>query len=111
MDQKPGIDASRYGSGLSSVRRQRWYLWGLIIVYLPATLTTLQLTQSYKATGAVFLIWLFLLCVAVTLAAIVKCPQCGNSFHMYDSTLHFPRRCRHCGLHIRADKNSEVNAI
>jgi uncharacterized protein (DUF983 family) len=40
----------------------------------------------------------------VALTAIAKCPQCGNNFHMYNSSLHYPRKCRHCGLHLNADK-------
>jgi hypothetical protein len=98
------MDASLYGPGLGTIRRRRLYLWCLILIYLPATVATLQQTQSYKATGFVFLVWLILLCIVVALTAIAKCPQCGNNFHMYNSDLHYPRKCRHCGLHLCADK-------
>ena len=104
MDLKQSVDTSIFGPGLGIIRRRRWYLWCLILVYLPATVTTLQRTQSLQATGFVFLIWLVLLCIAVALTAIAKCPQCGNNFHMYNSSLHYPRKCRHCGLHLNADK-------
>ena len=89
---------------LAIIRRRRWYLWGLILIYMPVSVTTLQLTQSYKATGIVFLLWVISLCIAVTLTAIVKCPRCGNNFHMRNSTLSYHRKCSHCGLHICADK-------
>lgn len=93
------------GQELGKIRRRRLFLLGVILVYLPATLATLNLTQSVTATGAVFVVWFIFLCVAVTLTAIIKCPQCQNYFHMRNSTLRYSRKCSHCGLHIHADKN------
>lgn len=93
------------GQELGKIRRRRLFLLGVILVYLPATLATLNLTQSVRATGAVFVVWFIFLCVAVTLTAIIKCPQCQNYFHMRNSTLRYSRKCSHCGLHIHADKN------
>jgi hypothetical protein len=93
-----------YKPMLSIIRRRRWYLWGLILVYMPVSVKTLELTQSYRATGVVLLLWLIVLCIVVTLTAIAKCPRCGNNFHMRNSALSYFRRCRHCGLHICEDK-------
>jgi hypothetical protein len=95
-----------YKPMLAIIRRRRWYLWGLILVYMPVSVNTLQLTQSYKATGILLVIWFILLCIVVTLTAIVKCPRCGNTFHMRDSTLSYSRKCRHCGLHVCEDKHA-----
>jgi len=89
---------------LAIIRRRRWYLWGLILIYIPAALTTLQFTQSYRLIGMLFSIWLILLCAAVTLVACAKCPGCGNRFHMRDSSLSFLRKCSHCGIHLKDDK-------
>lgn len=99
-------DPTTFAQPLVIIRRRRWYLWGLILIYMPATVATLQLTQSYKATGIAVLIWIILLSIVVTLTAIVKCPRCGNNFHMRNSTLTYHRKCRYCGLHLCADKHS-----
>ena len=93
-----------YKPMLAKIRIRRWYLWGVILIYMPVSVTTLQLTQSYKATGILLLIWFILLCTVVTLSATAKCPRCGNNFHMRDSTLSYFRNCRHCGLHMCEDK-------
>ena len=106
MEQETSDNPSTYGAMLAIIRRRRWYLWGLILAYMPVSVETLQLTQSYKVTGIVFLVWFVLLCIVVVLTAIAKCPRCGNNFHMRNSTLTYFRKCRHCGLHIRADKDS-----
>jgi len=95
------------GPELGKIRRRRMFLLALILVYLPATLATLNLTHSVKATGAVFAVWFVLLCIAVTLTAVVRCPQCRNPFHMHDSSLRYSRKCSHCGLHIHADKTDQ----
>ncbi len=104
MEHDTSSSPIAYKPLLAVIRRRRWYLWALIIVYMPASVLTLQLTQSYKATGLVLLIWLILLCTVVTLTAIAKCPRCGDNFHMRNSTLSYFRKCRHCGLHLCADK-------
>lgn len=104
-------DQTNDGATLAIIRRRRWYLWGLILIYIPAALTTLQYTQSYRLIGILFSIWLLLLCTAVMLIACAKCPRCGNRFHMRDSSLSFLRKCSHCGLHIKEDqKESEFTS-
>lgn len=105
MEQDTSENLSTYGPMLAVIRRRRWYLWGLILVYMPVSVKTLQLTQSYKATGILLLIWVTLLCVVVTLTAIAKCPRCGNNYHMRNSSLSYFRKCRHCGLHLCSDKH------
>lgn len=93
-----------YKPMLAIIRRRRWYLWGLILAYMPVAVSILQATQSYRAFGIMFTLWLVLVCIAVTLTATAKCPRCGNSFHMRHSTLTYFRTCRHCALHLCADK-------
>ena len=100
MEQENLYNPSTYGTMLAMIRKRRWFLWGLILIYIPASVTTLQWTQSYKTIGGLFLIWLIMLCIAVGLMACSKCPRCGNNFHMRNSTLSFLRKCSHCGLHI-----------
>jgi small-conductance mechanosensitive channel len=106
VEQETYDNPSTYGAMLAIIRRRRWCLWGLILIYIPATVTTLQLTQSFKMTGIVFFIWFILLCIVATLIACSKCPRCGNNFHMRNATLSLFRKCRHCGLHILGDKKA-----
>jgi hypothetical protein len=106
MEQENSDNPSAYARMLAIIRRRRWYFWGLVLIYMPVSVMTLQLTQSYKATGMVIVIWVILLCIVVTLAAIAKCPRCGNNFHMRNSSISFLRKCRYCGLHLCADKHS-----
>jgi len=89
---------------LKIIRRRRLLLWGIILVYLPAMWITLQLTQSYHKTAIAFVIWVILLTIIATYAAMARCPACGNYFHMHGATLLYLRKCLHCGLHISADK-------
>ena len=93
-------------AGLSAIRKRRWYVWLVILVYFPSTWLTLELTQSYRSTAVVFAVWLFSLCMVMTLYAVVRCPQCRQYFHMRNATLSFARTCRHCGLHIKGDGNT-----
>jgi len=104
VEQDNFDNPTTHGALLAIIRRRRWYLWGLILIYMPASVTTLQLTQSYKQTGIVCLIWFILLCIAVALITCAKCPRCGNNFHMRDSALAFSRTCRHCGLPMCGDR-------
>lgn len=104
MDNDNSENPGNYGAMLAAVRRRRWYVWSLILGYLPATAIILKLSQSTKATGIFFLVWFISLIVAMALLAAAKCPRCGNSFHMANSTLSFFARCRHCGIHVSGDE-------
>lgn len=98
MEQDHSDDPTTHAVTLALIRRRRWYLWGLILIYLPASVTALQFTQSIRPLGLMFLIWLILLCVAVALVAAAKCPRCANTFHMRSAALSFSKKCCHCGL-------------
>ncbi|HEY3309136.1 MAG TPA: hypothetical protein VGJ93_11830 [Desulfuromonadaceae bacterium] len=86
------------------IRRRRWYFWLIIMVYLPATWSTLAYSHSYRITGIVFAIWFVLLCVIIVLLATAKCPSCGKYFHMRNASLSIYRSCRHCGLNLGTGK-------
>jgi hypothetical protein len=107
VEQEISDNPATHATMLAVIRKRRWFLWGLILVYIPASLAALQLTQSYKMLGILFLTWLILLCISVVLLASSKCPRCGNTFHMRNSALSFSRKCCHCGLHIRECKTEE----
>ena len=104
MEEKHPTDSAAFGAALKKVRKRRLYLWVVIIIYLPVMWTTLQLTQSYNKSAVAFVIWVILLCIAATVAALARCPGCGNYFHMHGMTLLFLRKCLHCGVHINGDK-------
>ncbi len=104
MAEEQPVSPVELGPGLKSIRKRRWFVWGIIIIYLPAMWTVLQLSGSFGATATAFVIWLILLCIIVTTAAVAKCPRCGNYFHMHGMTLLLVRKCLHCQLHVNADK-------
>lgn len=97
-------DPSLFRSGLAKIRRRRWFLWGVLIVYLPAMSTTQKITHSFQASLPVFFLWVLLLLFAMIYSALVKCPRCGKHFHVNGMTLLYLRRCLHCQLHLTADK-------
>lgn len=104
MDEKQPLNLPDFGPGLKKIRKRRLFLWGVILAYLPAMWTTLRLTESYKVTAAVFVVWIILLIIFTTVAACARCPKCGNYFHMHGMTLLILRKCLHCQLHINADR-------
>lgn len=85
---------------LVALRRRRWFLWTLILIYIPGTIVTLKLVSSMEQAGIFFALWFVLLIVATVLLATSRCPRCGNSFHMRNSSLSFLSKCRHCNFHI-----------
>ena len=106
MSEELTIDAAKFGPALRLIRRRRWYLWIVILAYLPAMWLTLKLMPLHKVLGSVFLVWFVLLFIAVLVSAVVRCPRCGNYFHMNGMTLLYLRKCLHCQLHINADRNT-----
>lgn len=91
---------------LAIARQRRRFFFGMVIGYLPISLTTLQFTDSYTWIGAVFVAWLVLLCISVVQMACCRCPRCGNYFYMRSSTLSFLARCCHCGLSAKELKGA-----
>lgn len=93
---------------MRTLRRRRWFLWGLIIAYLPAISLALELSGSDRITAMVFGVWILLVCVAVGLAAFAPCPRCGKPFHMHGFVPVYLRRCVHCELHVTAKGSDNV---
>ncbi len=108
MGEPIGGDPSAIGSGLRKVRKRRWFLWGLLLVYVPAIWLSLHLTHSDRITAVVFGVWLVVLIIAVFFVSTARCPRCGNYFHVYGMTPLYLRRCLHCKLHISADKKKPL---
>jgi len=104
LDEPEELDPHELSAGLKKIRRRRWFFWIMIMIYLPAMLVALQMPQSGQAVVTVFVAWILLLIVAVTLMALVRCPQCGNCFHMNGFLFRPVRKCFHCKLHLTADK-------
>ncbi|WP_305041665.1 hypothetical protein [Geoalkalibacter sp.] len=97
-------DFSQYALGMKALRRRRWFLFGLVLIYIPVMWLTLELSGSDRVAGMVFGVWILLVAVAVIFAAFAKCPRCGNFFHMQGFMPLYLRRCLHCELHVTADK-------
>ena len=100
-----GTDRYKIGMGLRSIRRRRKLLWGVILYYFPNIWVTLKLTHSTSMMALAFCIWFIILWNAVMLVAFAKCPRCGGSFHIKAFFPTYLHNCRHCGLHLLADKN------
>lgn len=97
-------DEAAIASGLRALRKRRWFLWGVILIYVPVIWLSLALTGSDRKTGYVFCVWLVFVCIAVFRAAFARCPRCGNTFHMHGFIPMYLRQCLHCQLHVCADK-------
>lgn len=104
MEEMEEISPQELKTGLKKIRRRRWFFWLTILAYLPAMLFALQSPQSGRAVVVTFVVWVLVLIVAVTLMALVRCPYCGNCFHMNGFFFRPVRQCFHCKLHISADK-------
>ena len=92
------------GPGLAKVRRARWFLWLVLIAYLPSMWTAQRITRSFQGALPVFFCWVLLLVLAAAVSGMARCPRCGKHFHVNGMALLYLRKCLHCQLHIRADK-------
>ncbi len=104
MDETEEFSPQELKPGLQKIRRRRWFFWITIMAYLPAMLVALRSSQPNQTVGIVFVVWILCLIIAVTLLALVRCPQCGNCFHMNGFLFRPVRKCFHCKLHLTADK-------
>ena len=106
MDAGSPLNPVELTTGLALIRRRRWYLWGAILIYLPALKLTMMLISSLQITLSVVGLWLLLSFALAFYAALARCPRCGNYFHMHGPTLLYLRKCLHCQLHLCADRQS-----
>lgn len=108
MSQEIDTDIAALGKGLTKVRNRRWILWATILIYMPGLLISLEMQASSGTLTKLFFLWVAVLCVAVGMATVVKCPRCDKSYHTNGPTFLPVRRCVHCGLHLNEDKTSRV---
>lgn len=100
----PIIDKAALAKGLKVVRRRRWYLWLIILAYMPLMMVAMKKLPSIKAVSGVFIFWFIVMFAIALFAAVARCPRCGNYFHVNGMTLLYLRKCLHCQLHLTADK-------
>jgi hypothetical protein len=98
------VEASNIGSGLSKIRRRRWFLWAVFLTYVPAIWLSLEWTRSDSATAVVFAVWVVFAAVGGALVGFARCPRCNNYYHVKGLIPVWVRKCLHCDLSIRADK-------
>lgn len=104
MSVERGTNPVALRQGLTKIRKRRWILWATLLIYMPAMILALDLGFSGSTMGTLFFAWVGLLCFAVGLATVVKCPRCNNTYHTNGPTFLPVRRCVHCGLAVNADK-------
>jgi len=105
LHAEPGfIDKRALQSGLKKIRRRRWCLWSIILLYAPMMYMSMKRLPSFTAVMYVFSIWFILMFSIAMVAAVARCPKCGNYFHLHGMTLLYLRKCLHCQLHVCADK-------
>ena len=102
MDNNP----EEYGKALRLIRRRRSFLFGVILMYVPAMWLIHGVSPALRTMLTAFGIWVLLLVTTCLMAAICRCPRCGNYFHVHGMTMLFLRKCLHCQLHINADRAS-----
>ena len=103
----PAEDLAILRRGLARIRRRRWYLWFVLIIYLPTMWTTQKITRSFNDSLPVFFIWFLVLLAVMGISASTRCPRCRNYFHVNGMTLLYLRKCLHCQLHLTADKKHD----
>ncbi len=104
MEETQPTDPIEYRSALKKIRKRRWYLWIVILAYLPAMMLALD-SPDYKTWVTIaFATWIIILIFTVVLACLARCPRCGECFHTHGPTFLPFRRCLHCALHVNADK-------
>lgn len=104
MSNESPEDPRTYREQLKRIRARRWFLWGIILVYLPAMMIALRQPNYKTWVTVVFASWIILLIIAVAFACVIRCPRCGECFHTHGPTFLPFRRCLHCALHVNADK-------
>jgi hypothetical protein len=101
-------DVSVLSPGLAKIRKRRWLLWFVLIIYLPTMWVTQKITHSFQDSLPVFFIWFVVLLAVTAFSAVAKCPRCKNYFHVNGMTLLYLRYCLHCQLHLTADKKARA---
>lgn len=112
MEAKKIEDFSVFALGLGKLRRRRWFLLGVILLYVPSIWFLPRLTNSDYQTGKILVVWFLFVLISSLLVAAGKCPRCGNLFHIKGlKPLYLRSRCLHCGLSISADKKTSSDRV
>ncbi|MBW6509061.1 MAG: hypothetical protein K0A94_05880 [Desulfuromonadales bacterium] len=106
MDSRSEVTWNELHTGLRKIRVRRWFLWLLVLAYVPLMMVALRAQDTKQVVAVSFVVWLLLLIVAVAMMALARCPVCGYCFHMSGYLFRPVRRCFECGLHLTADKQA-----
>lgn len=91
-------------AGLHDIRLRRRWFWLFFWAYLPA-MAIIAMLGDWVFPWAAFA-WMGFFLGASMYVWVSRCPRCGERFH-YRRGFSNPwtRKCLHCGLHLRADRN------
>ena len=103
-DAVEAVDPAVIARGLAAVRKRRWCLWTVLVVYLPTMYLTQKITHSFSGSMPVFFAWFAVLLCVMFYSATARCPRCRNYYHMQGMALLNLRKCLHCQLPLNADK-------
>ncbi|MDD2308563.1 MAG: hypothetical protein PHH91_03180 [Desulfuromonadaceae bacterium] len=103
MEEPTKTDPASFSAAMSRIRRRRKYFFATIICYMPAMWLASKISPTFRSVAITFGLWVVVLFVTALYSALVRCPRCGQYFHMHGMSLMYFRRCLHCHLHITAD--------
>ena len=109
MEEEVVLNPGELRTGLRKIRLRRWFLWLLILAYLPLMIIALGAENAKKMIIITFGLWVLSVIIAVALMALARCPRCGYCFHMSGYLFRPVRRCFECDLHLTADKHAGKN--
>jgi hypothetical protein len=94
--------------GLRKIRRLRFWLWTLLLAFIPLVWLVTSFTESRSVMMGILIVWAAAVVHFAARAAFSKCPRCRNYYHATAGTPSFwnllARRCTHCGLPLRSDR-------
>jgi hypothetical protein len=104
-DSKAMTDS--YRAGLRTMRRRKWAMWASQPIFV---LSVVLLTQYFGHDHMDTISFLTVIPVFASFFVywLSRCPRCGYGFFALSKTraslLKGTENCRHCGLHLNADK-------
>ncbi len=97
------VDQDRFNAGMRLIRKRRLFFFVTILAYMPAMWAANKISPTFRSMAITFGIWVVILFITALYSAVVRCPRCGNYFHMHGMSLLYLRRCLHCQLHINEE--------
>jgi hypothetical protein len=107
-DEAMAREPAFFQRGMALIRRRRKYFFAAIIGYMPLMWAVNKISPTFRSMAITFGVWVVILFITALCSAIVRCPRCGNYFHMHGMSLMYLRRCLHCQLHITANGDDEA---